>query len=93
MQYNTGEGCFIGMHWILIQTLTTHRNNSISEISKVEVCSLWWWKPRSFSPPRFSVIFSDCRYEHEVKKIKTGLRKSLVFFLSTNNGKNARKRN
>ena len=47
--------------------------------------------PRSFHPHRYSMIISDCRYEHEVTKIKKGIRKSLVFFLSSNNGKNTRK--
>lgn len=98
MQYNVmGEGCFVGMH------LDTDSNPDYLVAVVIQLGGNFKGgeyvvygggkPPRSFSPPRFSVIFSDCRYEHEVKKIKTGLRKSLVFFLSTNNGKNARKRN
>ena len=46
--------------------------------------------PRSFHPPKYSLIISDCKYEHEVTKIISGKRKSLVYFLSPNNGKNLR---
>ena len=46
--------------------------------------------PRSFHPPKYSMIISNCKFEHEVKKIQSGIRKSLVFFLSTNNGQNRR---
>jgi hypothetical protein len=97
MQYNVmGEGCFVGLH------LDTDSNPDYLVAVVVQLGGDFKGgeyvvygggiPPRSFSPPRFSVIFSDCRYEHEVTKIKTGLRKSLVFFLSTNDGKNARKR-
>ena len=96
MQYNVmGEGCFVGLH------LDTDSNPDYLVAVVVQLGGDFKGgeyvvygggiPPRSFSPPRFSVIFSDCRYEHEVTKIKTGLRKSLVFFLSTNDGKNARK--
>ena len=95
MQYNVmGESCFVGMHldtdsnpdYLVAVVIQLGENFKGGEY----VVYGGGKPPRSFSPPRFSVIFSDCRYEHEVKKIKTGLRKSLVFFLSTNNGKNAR---
>ena len=96
MQYNVmGEGCFVGLH------LDTDSNPDYLVAVVVQLGGDFKGgeyvvygggiPPRSFSPPRFSVIFSDCGYEHEVTKIKTGLRKSLVFFLSTNDGKNARK--
>ena len=98
MQYNVmGEGCFVGLH------LDTDSNPDYIVAVVVQLGGEFKGgeyvvyggniPPRSFSPPRFSVIFSDCRYEHEVTKIKSGLRKSLVFFLSTNNGKNTRERN
>jgi len=98
MQYNVmGEGCFVGLH------LDTDSNPDYLVAVVVQLGGEFKGgeyvvygggiPPRSFSPPRFSVIFSDCRYEHEVTKIKSGLRKSLVFFLSTNNGSNARERN
>ena len=98
MQYNVmGEGCFVGLH------LDTDSNPDYLVAVVVQLGGEFKGgeyvvygggiPPRSFSPTRFSVIFSDCRYEHEVTKIKSGLRKSLVFFLSTNNGSNARERN
>ena len=98
MQYNVmGEGCFVGLH------LDTDSNPDYLVAVVVQLGGNFKGgeyvvyggdiPPRSFSPPRFSVIFSDCRYEHEVTKITSGLRKSLVFFLSTNGGKNMRKRN
>lgn len=98
MQYNVmGEGCFVGLH------LDTDSNPDYLVAVVVQLGGDFKGgeyvvygggiPPRSFSPTRFSVIFSDCRYEHEVTKIKSGLRKSLVFFLSTNNGSNARERN
>ena len=98
MQYNVmGEGCFVGLH------LDTDSNPDYLVAVVVQLGGEFKGgeyvvygggiPPRSFSPPRFSVIFSDCRYEHEVTKIISGLRKSLVFFLSTNNGSNARERN
>jgi len=98
MQYNVmGEGCFVGLHLdtdsnpdYLIAVVVQLGGNFKGGEYVVYGGNI---PPRSFSPPRFSVIVSDCRYEHEVTKIKSGLRKSLVFFLSTNNGKNTRERN
>ena len=95
MQYNVmGKNCFVGLH------LDTDSNPDYLVAVVVQLGGNFEGgeyvvyggdiPPRSFSPPRFSVIFSNCEYEHEVKKVKSGLRKSLVFFLSTNNGKNKR---
>ena len=44
----------------------------------------------SISPPQFSMIISDCRFPHEVKPVRSGIRTSLVFFLSQNGGVNRR---
>lgn len=97
MQYNVmGKNCFVGLH------LDTDSNPDYLVAVVVQLGGNFdggeyvvyggGIPPRSLSPTRFSVIFSNCKYEHEVKKIKSGLRKSLVFFLSTNNGKNRRLR-
>lgn len=97
MQYNVmGKDCFVGLH------LDTDSNPDYLVAVVIQLGGNFVggdyvvyggeFPPRSFSPPRFSVIFSDCRYEHEVTKIKSGLRKSLVFFLSTHKNKNARLR-
>ncbi len=37
-----------------------------------------------------SLIISNCEYPHEVTKVKSGSRQSLVFFLSAHSGKNRR---
>jgi hypothetical protein len=95
MQYNVmGKGCFVGLH------LDTDSNPDYLVAVVIQLGGNFKGgdyvvyggdiPPRSFSPSRFSTIFSDCRYEHEVTKVKSGLRKSLVFFLSTDNGKNKR---
>ena len=46
--------------------------------------------PRSFSPTNRSIIVSHCHFPHEVTKVKSGKRKSLVYFLSENEGVNRR---
>jgi hypothetical protein len=95
MQYNVmGEDCFVGLH------LDTDSNPDYLVAVVIQLGDNFeggdyvvyggGLPPRSFHPPRFSVIVSDCRFEHEVTKIISGLRKSLVFFLSSNNGKNKR---
>tara|TARA_B100001250_G_C19729190_1_gene757589 strand:+ start:652 stop:1266 length:615 start_codon:yes stop_codon:yes gene_type:complete len=97
MQYNVlGQGCFVGLH------LDTDSNPDYIVAVVIQLGGDFKGgnyvvygggkPPRSFSPTRFSTIFSDCRYEHEVTKVKSGFRKSLVFFLSSNNGKNSRNR-
>jgi hypothetical protein len=95
MQYNVmGEDCFVGLH------LDTDSNPDYLVAVVIQLGDNFeggdyvvyggGLPPRSFHPPRFSVIVSDCRFEHEVTKIISGLRKSLVFFLSSNNGNNKR---
>ena len=44
-----------------------------------------------YAPLQKSVIISNCAYPHEVTKVTKGNRKSLVFFISKNFGKNKRK--
>ena len=95
MQYNVmGENCFVGLH------LDTDSNPDYLVAVVIQLGGNFeggdyvvyggGLPPRSFHPPKFSVIVSDCKYEHEVTKITSGLRKSLVFFLSSNNSKNKR---
>jgi len=95
MQYNVmGENCFVGLH------LDTDSNPDYLVACVVQLGGDFVGgdyvvygggiPPRSLSPTRFSVIFSVCKYEHEVTKIESGMRKSLVFFLSTHDGKNKR---
>ena len=38
----------------------------------------------------FDSIISNCNYAHEVTKVESGNRKSLVFFVSKEAGKNKR---
>jgi hypothetical protein len=45
---------------------------------------------QSIKPTHYSMIISDCRYPHEVKPVRSGVRISLVFFLSENDGANSR---
>tara|TARA_B100000780_G_C21058405_1_gene425320 strand:+ start:499 stop:1128 length:630 start_codon:yes stop_codon:yes gene_type:complete len=43
-----------------------------------------------YPPTEGSLILSNCLYPHEVTKVKSGMRGSLVFFLSFNKGLNKR---
>ena len=43
-----------------------------------------------YTPSYGSLIISDCKLPHEVTKVRKGHRKSLVFFLSKDNGLNKR---
>ena len=43
-----------------------------------------------YKPNYGSLLISDCEYPHEVTKVESGKRGSLVFFVSKNNGKNPR---
>ena len=95
MQYNVmAENCFVGLHLdtdsnpdYLVACVVQLGGNFVGGDYVVYGGGI---PPRSLSPTKFSVIFSNCKYEHEVTKVKSGMRKSLVFFLSTNNGKNPR---
>ena len=41
-----------------------------------------------YPPTKGSLIISNCHYPHEVTKVKSGKRGSLVFFVSYDNGLN-----
>ena len=43
-----------------------------------------------YAPGQGSLIISNCKYPHEVTKVKSGKRASLVFFISYNKGLNKR---
>lgn len=43
-----------------------------------------------YAPRKGSLIISNCQYPHEVTKVKSGKRGSLVFFISYNKGLNKR---
>lgn len=43
-----------------------------------------------YPPEKGSLILSNCLYPHEVTKVKSGMRGSLVFFVSYNKGLNKR---
>jgi hypothetical protein len=45
---------------------------------------------QEFRMPRHSMIISSCNLPHEVSEVTRGKRKSLVYFLSQNKGKNRR---
>jgi hypothetical protein len=46
--------------------------------------------PRVFKPQFRSMMISDCTFPHEVKKVESGERISLVYFLSEHAGDNCR---
>ena len=43
-----------------------------------------------YAPTKGSLIISNCLFPHEVTKVKSGKRESLVFFVSYNKGLNKR---
>ena len=95
MQYNIlGEGCFVGIH------LDTDSNPDYlvavvlqfgDQFSGGEYVVYGGEQPpRRYSPGKNSIIVSNCDFEHEVTKVTSGKRKSLVFFLSESDGENPR---
>tara|TARA_A100001015_G_scaffold272703_1_gene327498 strand:- start:4679 stop:5296 length:618 start_codon:yes stop_codon:yes gene_type:complete len=53
------------------------------------------YKPKTkkyidYTPTFGSMLISDCNFAHEVTKVNKGKRKSLVFFISFNKGRNRR---
>ena len=46
--------------------------------------------PRIFHPVRHSITISRCEFPHEVTKLTSGERKSLVYFLSAHGEENRR---
>lgn len=95
VQFNQiDENCFVGYHLdidsnpdYLIACVLQLGSNFDGGIYKV-------YKTKdeiyNYNPSYGSLIISDCRLPHEVTKVKKGHRKSLVFFLSRENGLNKR---
>ena len=86
MQYNIlNAGCFVGLH------LDTDSNPDYMVAVVIQfgddfkggdyVVYGGGKPPRVYKPTRNSIIIIDCKYEHEVTKVTSGSRKSLVFFL------------
>ena len=48
--------------------------------------------PRVLAPTHRSIIMSMCSFPHEVRVVKSGTRKSLVYFLSASDGPNLREK-
>ncbi len=95
MQYNIlGEGCFVGIH------LDTDSNPDYLVAVVIQFGDQFSGgeyvvyggeqPPRRYSPGKNSIIVSNCDFEHEVTKVTSGKRKSLVFFLSESDGENTR---
>jgi hypothetical protein len=96
VQFNEiGENCFVGRH------LDTDSNPDYLAACVVQLGDKFkGGKYRVFqkndefidyTPEYGSLIISDCMYPHEVTKVESGLRGSLVFFISTHKGENKRK--
>ena len=95
IQFNEiGKNCFVGRH------LDTDSNPDYLAACVIQVGDKFeggkyrvFQKNEEFidySPEYGSLLISDCKYPHEVTKVETGLRGSLVFFVSTHNGENRR---
>jgi hypothetical protein len=95
IQFNEiGKNCFVGRH------LDTDSNPDYLAACVIQVGDKFeggkyrvFQKNEEFidySPEYGSLLISDCKYPHEVTKVETGLRGSLVFFISTHKGENRR---
>ena len=95
VQFNEiGKNCFVGKH------LDTDSNPDYLAACVIQLgdkfkCGMYrvFQKNNDFidySPEYGSLLISDCRYPHEVTKVDSGLRGSLVFFISTHSGENRR---
>lgn len=95
VQFNQiDKDCFVGYH------LDTDSNPDYLAACVIQLGDKFdgglyrvYQKDKSFIDykPNFgSLIISDCNYPHEVTKVLNGERKSLVFFISKNNGLNKR---
>ena len=94
MQYNIMErGSFIGLHLDVDSNpdyLVAVVIQFGDEYEGGEFVLHKHGKKSTYKSEKYDVIISDCLIPHEVKKIKAGHRKSLVFFLSENSGANRR---
>lgn len=95
IQFNEiGENCFVGRH------LDTDSNPDYLAACVIQLGDKFkggmyrvFQKNNQFidySPEYGSLLISDCKYPHEVTKVNSGLRGSLVFFISTHSGENRR---
>ena len=95
VQFNEiGKNCFVGKH------LDTDSNPDYLAACVIQLGDKFkggmyrvFQKNNEFidySPEYGSLLISDCRYPHEVTKVDSGLRGSLVFFISTHSGENRR---
>jgi len=100
IQYNEiGKDCFVGYHLdkdsnpdyiaaIVLQLGTNFNGGLYRVFNKFNKK-----KYIDYKPDYGSLLISDCNYPHEVTRVESGKRGSLVFFISKNNGKNPRKKN
>ena len=100
IQYNEiGKDCFVGYHLdkdsnpdyiaaIVLQLGTNFNGGLYRVFNKFNKK-----KYIDYKPGYGSLLISDCNYPHEVTRVESGKRGSLVFFISKNNGKNPRKKN
>ena len=99
IQYNEiGKDCFVGYHLdkdsnpdyiaaIVLQLGTNFNGGLYRVFNKFNKK-----KYIDYKPGYGSLLISDCNYPHEVTRVESGKRGSLVFFISKNNGKNPRKK-
>lgn len=99
IQYNEiGKDCFVGYHLdkdsnpdyiaaIVLQLGTNFNGGLYRVFNKFNKK-----KYIDYKPEYGSLLISDCNYPHEVTRVESGKRGSLVFFISKNNGKNPRKK-
>ena len=96
IQFNEiGKNCFVGRH------LDTDSNPDYLAACVIQLGDKFeggkyrvFQKNNEFidyTPEYGSLLISDCSYPHEVTKVDSGLRGSLVFFISTHSGENRRK--
>lgn len=99
IQYNEiSKDCFVGYHLdkdsnpdyiaaIVLQLGTNFNGGLYRVFNKFNKK-----KYIDYKPDYGSLLISDCNYPHEVTRVESGKRGSLVFFISKNNGKNPRKK-
>ncbi len=96
VQYNQiNKNCFVGYH-LDIDSNPDYLAAAVIQLGNNFEGGLYrvYQKDKSFIDykPKFgSLILSNCTYPHEVTKVLNGERKSLVFFISKDNGLNKRK--
>lgn len=97
VQYNEiAENCFVGFHLdkdsnpdylaAIVLQLGVNFNGGLYRVYNKSNKKNYI----DYKPNYGSLLISDCEYPHEVTKVESGKRGSLVFFVSKNNGKNPR---